>query len=172
MFLMVTVERHESTAAVPHREQVLAVWEETFGAVHDHEQWSATVWDRHRSRSGFRLVTAYELGELIGFAWGYTGEPGQYWSDLILDRLGAAVAPWVGGHFEFVELAVRPDGQGRGIGGALHDALLSDLPHERALLGTVDDPVSPAVRLYRRRGWVHLGKHTADDQVMGKVLRP
>ena len=167
---MVQVEVHDTGAAAQHGENVLEVWKASFGPVDDVVGWRETVWDRHRTRAGYRLTTAYDGDRLLGFSWGYTGQPGQFWSDFILDRLGPAVAGWVGGHFELVELAVIPDGRGRGVGGTLHDQLLAGLPHERALLGTEDDPTSPAVRLYRSRGWQRLGKQSPRDQVMGKVL--
>lgn len=107
---------------------------------------------------------------MVGFSWGYTGELGQFWSDFVLDQLGPPIEDWVGGHFEFVELAVLSDVRGQGIGGRLHDILLSGLPHRRALLGTEDEPSSPAVRLYAGRGWRRLGKQSPTDQVMGKIL--
>lgn len=101
-----------------------------------------------------------------------TGERGQYWSDFISAELGPRVADWVGGHFEFVELAVVPDARRRGIGGLLHDVLLSELDHDRALLATSDRSDDPAVALYRSRGWVTLGRYGADRQVMGLALSP
>ena len=96
---------------------------------------------------------AWRDEELVGFAYGYTGRFGHWWSDHIAERTSAEIVrEWLGGHFEFVEIAVKPDDQGRGIGSALHDALLSGLPHERAMLTTYADD-RPAVRLYRRKGW-------------------
>ena len=59
---------------------------------------------------------------------------------------------WLDRHFEFVELAVDPIHQRRGIGGALHDALLQSLPHDRALLSTWQEE-RPARSLYLSRGW-------------------
>lgn len=122
---------------------------------------------KHAQRDGFRLVGAFDDDRsLLGFAYGYTGERGQWWSDHV-----ASVAPpdvvdaWVGGHFEFVELAVRADAQGRGIGGALHDALLAGLPHDRALLATYRDD-RPAPRLYRRKGWRVLLDPLDDDSTL------
>ncbi len=64
---------------------------------------------------------------------------------------------WVGGHFEFVELAVLPEARGHGLGGRLHDVLLEGVPKERAMLST-DNGDSPAVRLYSARGWRKLGE--------------
>lgn len=108
---------------------------------------------RHAQRDGFRCVVARLDERMIGFAYGYTGERGQFWSDWVAGRVPAEIAgEWIGGHFEFVELAVDPDEQGRGVGGALHDALLAGLPHARALLSTYRDD-RPAPRLYRGRGW-------------------
>ncbi len=167
---MVQVELHDGDAAAAHREAVLRVWEEVFGAVEDVVHWRETVWERHRARSGFRLATAHAGADLVGFGWGYTGAAGQFWSDLVLERLGDAVADWVGGHFELVELAVRPEARRQRTRTWLHDTLLAGLPHRRALLGTSDDPADPAVRLYRGRGWLPLGRHAPGQQVMGKVL--
>ena len=168
--VMITIDLHDGHAAVEHRDSVLHVWNEVFGTVDDVGSWRETVWDRHRARDDYRLATAYDDDRLVGFSWGYTGQRGQFWSDLVLDRLGSPLEDWVGGHFEFVELAALPDVRGQGVGGRLHDALLAGLPHQRALLGTEDDPTTPAVRLYRNRGWRRLGKQSPADQVMGKIL--
>ena len=108
---------------------------------------------RHVEREGFRCVVARRGERLVGFAYGYTGQRGQWWSDYVAERAPGYIAErWVGGHFEFVELAVDPDEQGRGIGPALHDALLAGLTHARALLTTYRDD-RPAPRMYRRLGW-------------------
>jgi len=89
---------------------------------------------------------------LLYGAYGYTGELGQWWSDRVAERAPQpVVVEWLGGHFEFVELAVDPRWQGRGLGCALHDALLLDLPHSRALLTTYRDD-RPAPRLVVRTG--------------------
>ena len=149
------------------RDDVLAVWNKAFGPVTDEPDWVSTVWDRHRGRSDYRLAIAGVDDVVVGFAWGYTGAHGQYWPDLVSRTLGPAAAEWVGGHFEFVELAVDPEARGRGVGRALHDRLLDGVPHERALLGTSADPADPAVRLYRSRGWRRLGLLSAQVQVMG-----
>lgn len=167
---MVQIALHEGIAAGQYGNGVLEVWNKSFGLVEDVAVWRETVWDRHRARADYRLATAHQGEHLVGFSWGYTGQPGQFWSDFILDQLGVAVADWVGGHFEFVELAVLPSHRGRGIGGRLHDTLLAGLPHQRALLGTTDDPSTPAVQLYTKRGWRRLGKQSPSDQVMGKIL--
>jgi ribosomal protein S18 acetylase RimI-like enzyme len=107
----------------------------------------------HAQRDGFKLVVARTDERIVGFGYGFTGERGQWWSDRIAEGAPPEiVAEWVGGHFEIVELAVMVEAQGQGIGSALHDVLVADLPHEKALLSTYTDD-RPAPRLYRRKGW-------------------
>lgn len=168
---VITISTLSGPTASEHCDDVLEVWSAVFGPVEDAREWSVSPWDRHRTRPGYRLVLAHESERLVGFAWGYTGERGQYWSDTITRQLGSKVDGWVGGHFEFVELAVLPEARRRGVGGRLHDALLSGLPHTRALLSTSDDPDDPAVRLYTSRGWTGLGGYGDDRRVMGIALQ-
>ena len=167
---MITVKTLSGAEASEHRDEVLGLWSVVFGRVDDPDGWAASPWDRHRSRLGYRLALARDDERLIGFAWGYTGERGQYWSDFITRELGSSVEGWVGGHFEFVELAVIPEARGRGVGGRLHDALLANLDHTRALLATSASPDDPAVLLYSSRGWVSLATYGDGRQVMGRVL--
>ena len=117
----------------------------------------------HASRAGFRMVTLRLGAVLQGFAHGYTGERGQWWTDTVAVGVPADVdQSWFGGHFEVVELAVDPAAQGRGFGAALLDHLLLDLPHDRALLSTYADD-RPAPRLYRRLGWTRLAEGALPD---------
>lgn len=111
----------------------------------------------HVERSGFVLLAATVDEQVGGFVYGYTGQRGQYWSDLVVRSVPRELADeWVGGHFEVVTLAVAPSAQRHGVGARLMTELLEAVPHSRALLGgpLVD---SPARRLYRRLGWVELG---------------
>ena len=126
----------------------------------------------HAGRSGFRLVTVRDGDALLGFAYGYTGEHGQWWTDQVIAAVPGDLAnTWLGGHFEIVELAVVPAAQGRGFGAALVESLLLGLPHERALLTTyVDD--RPAPRLYRRLGWTRLAEGVFDgSNLWGRELQ-
>ena len=56
------------------------------------------------------------------------------------------------GHFEFVELHVRPDRRGHDLGGRLHDALLAGVDSRTGVLSTQTDNET-ALALYRGRGW-------------------
>lgn len=127
------------------------------------------ILEDHVRRPGFKCVVAVagdevETGaiagrppeDVLGFAYGYTSRPGQWWYDAVTRRLDPAVnATWMDDPFEMVELAVRPAHQGQGIGGRLHDALLEGLPHRTAVLSTAAAETA-ATHLYSSRGWVIL----------------
>jgi ribosomal protein S18 acetylase RimI-like enzyme len=163
--------RFDGTAAFAQAAEVFGVYDAVFRGAGGLTGWLDSTWGRHLARDGFRLATAREADLLTGFAWGYTGERGQHWSDLVADTLPQPVTEaWLGGHFELVELAVLEEFRRLGIGRRLHDVLLDGLPHDRALLSTSDDEDDPAVRLYRSRGWLTLGRLTDGVQVMGRRL--
>jgi ribosomal protein S18 acetylase RimI-like enzyme len=132
---------------------------------------------RHAQRDGFRaVIERTPERRLAGFAYGYRGGPGQWWHDLVAAALGPQETQrWLRpGHFEFVELHVRPDLWGRGIGGRLHDALLAPEPGP-AVLSTQKDN-DRALGLYRRRGWhvivpeIDFGAGYPPFCVLGKLL--
>ena len=110
--------------------------------------------------------------------YGYTGAPGQWWYDRVAAALGReGRRRWLDpGHFEFTELAVRPDFQGRGVGSRLHDDVLADLPHERALLSALADN-APVVGFYHHRGWetvldrLRFEPGRPEFTIMGRTLR-
>jgi ribosomal protein S18 acetylase RimI-like enzyme len=113
---------------------------------------------RHAALPAFRAAAAWAAGaEPVGFGYGHTSLPGQWWHD----RAAAALAPggdsWLEQPFVVVELAVRPCCRRRGIGGRLHDLLLEGLPHTRAVLSARQDD-DAARRLYHARGWQEIGR--------------
>lgn len=54
------------------------VYSSVFDDQPDYLSWRGAVWDRHSTRAGFRLARAYDDDHLVGFAYGYTGAPGQW----------------------------------------------------------------------------------------------
>jgi GNAT superfamily N-acetyltransferase len=148
------------------------IYAAAFGSASEAAAWRTDTLPKHAAREGFRMVGARDADRLVGFAYGYTGAPGQWWTDQIAARVPPALATeWVGGHFEFVELAVLPSHGGRGLGAALHDELLDGLPHRVALLTATLDENDPARRLYRRKGWQLLHDRVFDDAaLLGKRL--
>ena len=114
--------------------------------------------EHHKYRQGFRCVVARPSSNdpIVGFAFGYTVKPGQWWRDSVASAMKPRQAErWLSDCFELAELAVIPSYQGRGVGGELHETLLIDLPHQTAALSTIHAE-SNAIHLYRKRGWITL----------------
>jgi ribosomal protein S18 acetylase RimI-like enzyme len=146
---------------------VWPVYESVFRDYSDYETWREAVWGKHSVRSGFRLARAYDGDALVGFAYGYTGQHGQWWTDNAQKALSPDVAEaWLGGHFELVSIGVLAAARRRAIGRSLMRVLLRDLPHERLLLMTSSDADDPARRLYASEGWHVLGPGIGDDTVI------
>ncbi len=153
--------------ALPLAASVWPCYDLVFGDFADYATWRSDLFERHAGRDGYRLAAAIDDDQVIGFAWGYIGQRGQYWPDLVHEALPPeVVAQWVGDHFEFVELAVLPGHRRHGLAQALHDRLLDGVKR-RSLLSTSDDPGDAAVRLYTRSGWRTLGMLRPGVQVMG-----
>jgi GNAT superfamily N-acetyltransferase len=113
---------------------------------------------RYAKRPGFRCCLARDAvsGEIVGFAFGHTLLPGNSWWDHVPPAMTAeARERWLSDCWVLVEFGVAPEWQGRGIGGRLHDAVLSGLPHATAILSTPQMETN-ALALYRKRGWVTL----------------
>ena len=146
------------TVTVADTIELWPVYDAVFGDHPSYEVWREEVWDRHAVREGFRLARVRRDGELVGFAYGYTGRRGQWWTDHVAEVLDPQVAEeWLGGHFELVSLGVLPDARAQGLGGQLLVSLTDGLPQERQLLTTTADETDPARRLYARHGWQVLG---------------
>lgn len=136
-------------------EDALAVFEAAMGyAQHTGEARKGYV-VVHSRRAGFRAVAALDDDDsLVGFGYGYTGAPGQWWHDEVCDGLDRAlVQHWLTDSFELCELHVRPDNQNHGTGRALLTTLLAGIPHRRVILSTPEG-VTLAWHLYRRMGFV------------------
>src|SRR5260370_33816698 len=83
-----------------------------------------SIMERHAANPAFRAVIATtngERGQVIAFAYGFSGASGQWWHDVV--RAGITVAAgaraasaWLADSFEIAEVHVRPEFQRRGIG--------------------------------------------------------
>jgi ribosomal protein S18 acetylase RimI-like enzyme len=133
----------------------------------------------HSEREGFRLCAAFDCGSgtVVGFAYGFTGYPGQLWRDELAEAVGSDMATeWLTGHFEFAEFGVAPEVRRYGIGTRIYEALFEGLTHERAIL-TVREENQPARRFYAKHRWsvLHTGFFSAAGRgpylLMGKLLK-
>lgn len=115
---------------------------------------------KHASNDGFACRAALTpQGRLVGFGYGYTTRPGQWWHDLVRRALTRENAEhWLDNAFELSELHVLPDHQGIGLGRRLLTSLAADIPHSAMLLSTPDTDTR-AFRLYRDLGFVDLARN-------------
>jgi ribosomal protein S18 acetylase RimI-like enzyme len=115
---------------------------------------------RHATHHGFSCRAALlDDGRLVGFGYGYTTTPGQWWHDLVRKALDKPQAQqWLGNAFELSELHVLPEFQGTGTGRRLLTELAGSLNHDSMLLSTPDIDTR-AFRLYRHLGFVDLRRH-------------
>ncbi|MCB9421855.1 MAG: GNAT family N-acetyltransferase [Ardenticatenaceae bacterium] len=135
---------------------------------------------QHVLRDRFRMVTALEdrTDEIVGFAYGFASTSDQFfYQEVAKVTHSDFVMAWFSDYFRLVQIAVLPQVQGRGIGSALHDHLLSGLPQAKGILATIAAETN-AFQLYRQRGWQVLLQEiffpgvNRPYQIMGKELVP
>ena len=147
-----------------------------FGRHEGHVPFSE-VFAGHLDRPGFRaLVLPHPDGRLLGYAYGYTSAPGQWWHDQVAAHLDdAGRHRWLGDCFEVAYLGLLGEARGRGLGGRLLDQLLAGLPHRTSAL-TVATANEHGQRLYRSRGYrvivedFRFADHPEPYQVLGREL--
>ena len=129
------------------------------------------IMERHAASPGFRGLVAQADGQLAGFTYGFHGETGQWWHDMVAaalaSRSGVACrgrghrtrhhgpGEWLDDSFEIAELHVLPGWQGNGIGRSLLLTVADGRPERTAVLSTADAPTR-ARRLYRAVGFTDL----------------
>ena len=110
----------------------------------------------HLDRRGLKAVAALQGDELVGIAYGYVGEPGQWWRDHVAAAMTRDQATtWLSSAFEVCEFHVRPELQGHGLGRDLLTTLLEGIGTSTAVL-TTPDHETRARRFYRADGWQDL----------------
>ncbi|MEV0398958.1 GNAT family N-acetyltransferase [Actinoallomurus sp. NPDC050550] len=119
-----------------------------------------TIMERHTVYPGFRAFVAGRRRDVNGFAYGFHGEPGQWWHDVVhaaLTEIGGAAhaRQWMDDTFEVAELHVHPDSQGQGLGRRLITTLCAERPERTVVLSTLDAQ-TPARNLYRSLGMTDL----------------
>jgi ribosomal protein S18 acetylase RimI-like enzyme len=97
---------------------------------------------------------------VLGFSYGFRGEPGQWWYDAVAAALSRTVGPaqtagWLADCVEVAEVHVRKEQQRQGLGTRMLSALTAGRPERTAMLSTPDRETT-ARRLYRRMGFTDL----------------
>lgn len=106
----------------------------------------------HAYKPGLLAIAAVSGERVAGMTYGYHLEQGDWWGDLVRDRLSPeSQQEWLSDAFVAVELAVDPEFQGQGLGATLMESLLEGRPEQTALLSTRTD--ARAHHLYRRLGF-------------------
>ena len=127
-----------------------------------------SIMERHAGYDAFRAVVVTQASAaepdgtdpVIAFAYGFHGEGGQWWHDLVshavTSRLGRTAAEgWLADSFEIAEVHVLPGYQGQGAGLAMMRQLTAGRPERTAVLSTMDADTK-ARRLYRGLGFTDL----------------
>jgi GNAT superfamily N-acetyltransferase len=137
-----------------------------------------SIMERHASYGAFRAIAVIQPsrdgqagdgpagngpvtnGALVGFAYGFHGEGGQWWHDLVYLAVAnaqgrQAADHWLADSFEIAEVHVLPRHQGQGTGLAMMQRLAAGRPEQTAVLSTMDADTR-ARRLYRGLGFTDL----------------
>jgi ribosomal protein S18 acetylase RimI-like enzyme len=117
------------------------------------------------SQAGEAPADGSQAGEalneaIVAFAYGFHGDRGQWWHDLVRSALTMtsgrrAAGAWLDDSFEVAEVHVHPEYQKRGIGRRMLTRLTHGLAERTAVLSTMDAE-TPARRLYRSLGFTDL----------------
>jgi GNAT superfamily N-acetyltransferase len=140
-------------ARVPEAVTVMAA---AFGLSDRESRERAVIFERHAHRTGILAWGALDGDRLVGFSYGFPGQPGSWWVDQVAHHVKAkGNAEWLTDAFELTELHVHPDHHGKGLGRALITTVCNAAAEPRALL-SVKDGDSPARQLYRSLRFVDL----------------
>lgn len=140
------------------REDIIDVYAEAMGVDRAAALSRRSILAAHEDRAGLIAVAAVDSGQrLLGIAYGYLGEPGQWWHDQVELALSPSQCrDWLAGAFEVCELHVRPALQGTGLGRSLLSSLLDLTSAPVAVLTTPDGVPTRARRFYAAGGWTEL----------------
>jgi ribosomal protein S18 acetylase RimI-like enzyme len=142
-------------------DKMLAVYTAAMHPVPSQLAGRRSIMARHATNPGFRALAVLDgEGEPVAFSYGFHGESGQWWHDMVNYALSASAGAeeaghWLSDSFEVAELHVTPAYQHQGLGRSLLYRLAAGLGEASALLSTHDSE-SPARHLYRSAGFVDL----------------
>lgn len=149
------VESLSPGVAWDRRAEIGEVYRQAFNSSAEAAQGFIDVSFAHiRDYEGATVLVVQHQGSIIGFLYGYTYKPDQWWSA----QVGPAIAESDHAHvtgdaFSLVELAVVPAHQNRGIGSALLQHQMAHQPQRFMLLSTGANAENRAIALYERLGF-------------------
>jgi len=154
---MTTLVELDRTGFRDRREDILDVYAEAMQVERRGAASRRSILASHEKRAGLLVLTALDGDAMVGVAYGYLGEPGQWWHDQVSRAMTAGQrTDWLLGAFEVCELHVRPALHGTGLGRRLLDELLQEAAgrtEARTAVLTTPDAETRARRFYRIGGW-------------------
>ena len=122
------------------------------------------------ARPGFLLATARAGDEHVGFGYGFVLPADTRWWAGLDDPVSAEFAREDGHRtFALIDYGVLAAWRGRGIGRAVHDAVLAGSGARRATL-SVQPKAVETQEIYRRWGWRRVSSKTMDPPVPAPVF--
>jgi ribosomal protein S18 acetylase RimI-like enzyme len=149
------VESLPPDVAWSRRDEIGDVYRQAFASTVEAAQGFIDVSFAHiRDYEGATLLVVQRNSTILGFLYGYTYKPDQWWST----QVGPAIAASNHAHvtnsaFSLVELAVLPVNQNKGIGTALLRHHMAHQPQRHLLLSTGASAENRAIALYERLGF-------------------
>ncbi|WP_207454148.1 GNAT family N-acetyltransferase [Herbiconiux sp. SYSU D00978] len=125
---------------------------------------------RHASYPEYTLVVARdEGGRFAGFAYGYAGARGQYWTNMVTGLVDTGTAEhWnLGRHREVAEVALAPWARGSGLGRRVVTTLMEQAPPGTTHLLSAHEDATPARTLYESLGFQSFAR-TGSYLIMGR----
>lgn len=154
------ISHHDSSGSATIFDELIAVHEDAHSELLERPFYTterfAERLHNYLNDPGFALVAGRLDGALLGYAFGGPLSAATGWWTGLEEVDDPDATRETGSRtFALREFLMRKNFQGRGYGHAMHDALLSERPEERATLLVRED--NPARDLYLRWGWRRLG---------------
>lgn len=155
------VETIDGDGFARHFQELLPVYLRVFELSTEQSHLTRARIQAHSNRKNFKSILVFDAcNQIAAFAYGYVGRTGEYFNDLVREKLLAAYGTdvanyWLADVFEVVEVAVDAPFRGKGFGDLILTELLKDVDARTALLAVRTDN-ERAINLYAKHGWEQL----------------